>query len=127
MFAQAPLAIGEDVSGLLDLVRPMLALYIGGMGAKGQNFYTRLAARYGYEQEALAIQDAYLAGRKDEAAALVPAALLEGISLIGPRSHVAERVAALRESGVTTLNVQPLAATHAERVALIEQIREIAA
>jgi hypothetical protein len=75
----------------------------------------------------MAIQDAYLAGRKDEAAALVPKSLLEGISLIGPKSYVAERVAALRESGVTTLNVTPLAGTHAERVALIEQIRDLAA
>jgi F420-dependent oxidoreductase-like protein len=127
VFAQAPLAIGDDVRGVLEFHRPMLALYIGGMGAKGQNFYTKLAARYGFEEEALAIQEAYLAGRKDEAAALVPAALLEGTSLVGPRSHVAERVAALRETGVTTINVHPMAGTHAERVALIEQIRDIAA
>jgi F420-dependent oxidoreductase-like protein len=126
-FAQAPLAIGDDVGDRLESMRPMLALYIGGMGARGQNFYTALAARYGYEQEAVAIQDAYLAGRKDEAAALVPQSLLAGISLIGPLSLVAERVAALRESGVTTLNVHPLADTHAERVALIEQIRDLAA
>lgn len=127
VIAQATLAIGDDVADLVEFGRPMLALYVGGMGARGQNFYTRLAAQYGYPDEAAAIQDAYLAGRKDEAAALVPRSLLEGISLIGTRSHVAERVAALRESGVTTLNVQPIAATHAERVALIEQIRQIAA
>ncbi len=127
VYAQAPLAIGEDVTGVLEFHRPMLALYIGGMGAKGQNFYTKLAARYGYEKQALAIQEAYLAGRKDEAAALVPAELLAGTSLVGPRSHVAERVAAMRESGVTTINVHPMAGTHAERVALIEQIRDIAA
>ena len=127
VFAHTSLAIGEDTGGVLDLHRPMLALYIGGMGARGQNFYTKLVSRYGYEQEALAIQDAYLAGRKDEAAALVPESLLAGISLVGPRGHVAERVAAMRESGVTTLNVTPIAPTHAERVALIEQIREIAA
>jgi F420-dependent oxidoreductase-like protein len=125
--AQASLAIGDDVSSLLEFGRPMLALYIGGMGAREQNFYNRLAARYGYEKEAAAIQDAYLAGRKDEAAALVPASLLEGISLIGPLSLVAERVAAMREAGVTTLNVTPLAPTHAERVALIEQVRDLAA
>jgi len=105
----------------------MQALYIGGMGAKGRNFYNDLVGRYGYEAEAAAIQDAYLDGRKDEAAALVPASLLQGTSLIGPRSWVAERVAAFRESGVTTLNVAPLAHTHAERVRLIEQIRELAA
>jgi F420-dependent oxidoreductase-like protein len=123
---QATLAIGEDVRGLLDFGRPVLALYVGGMGARGQNFYTKLVAQYGYPDEALAIQDAYLSGRKDEAAALVPQSLLEGISLVGPRSMVTERVAAMREAGVTTLNVSPLGATHADRVALIEQIRDIA-
>ncbi len=126
VIAQAPLAIGPDAGSLLDSGRPMLALYVGGMGARGRNFYYDLAVRFGYEAEARAIQEAYLGGRKDEAAALVPASLLAGTSLIGPRSHVAERVAAMRESGVTTLNVAPLAATHAERVALIEQIRELA-
>jgi F420-dependent oxidoreductase-like protein len=125
--ATASLAIGEDVTGLIELGRPMQALYIGGMGAKGRNFYNDLVARYGFEAEAAAIQEAYLAGRRDEAAALVPAALLEGTSLIGPRSHVAERVAAFRESGVTTLNVAPIAPTHAGRVRLIEQIKELAA
>jgi F420-dependent oxidoreductase-like protein len=126
VIAQATLAIGEDVDGLIDFGRPVMALYVGGMGARGQNFYTKLASQYGYPDEALAIQDAYLAGRKDEAAALVPRSLLEGISLIGPRSHVAERVAALAESGVTTLNVSPLGATHEGRVKLIGQIRDIA-
>jgi F420-dependent oxidoreductase-like protein len=123
----APLAIGEDVAGLADLARPVLALYLGGMGARGRNFYNDLAVRYGYEAEAAAIQEAYLEGRKDEAAALVPASLLAGTSLVGPRSYVAERVAAMRESGVTTLNVTPLAPTHAERVALVEQVRDLAA
>jgi F420-dependent oxidoreductase-like protein len=125
--ATASLAIGEDVTGLLELGRPMQALYIGGMGAKGRNFYNDLVKRYGFEAEAVAIQDAYLDGRKEEAAALVPAALLQGTSLIGPRSHVAERVAAFRESGVTTLNVAPIAPTHAARVRLVEQIKELAA
>jgi F420-dependent oxidoreductase-like protein len=130
VFAQAGLAIGDDVSGYLDLLKPMLALYVGGMGArrdKGPNFYFNLATRYGYGSDAEKIQDAYLGGRKDEAAGLVPDELVERISLIGPAGFVAERVAALRESGVTTLNVTPMAATHAERVALIEQIRDLAA
>jgi F420-dependent oxidoreductase-like protein len=127
VIAQAPLAIGDDVADLVELYRPMLALYIGGMGARGQNFYTKLASDYGYPGEAVAIQDAYLAGRKDEAAALVPRSLLEGVSMIGVRSHVAERLAALRESGVTTVNVQPMASTHAERVRLIEEVKEMAA
>jgi F420-dependent oxidoreductase-like protein len=124
--AQATLAIGDDVADLVEFGRPTMALYIGGMGARGQNFYTKLATDYGYPDEAIAIQDAYLDGRKDEAAALVPRSLLEGISLIGPKAHVAERLAAYRESGITTLSVQPLARTHAERVALIEQVKEMA-
>jgi F420-dependent oxidoreductase-like protein len=126
VFAQTALAIGEDVKGLIDLIRPVQALYIGGMGARGRNFYNNLAVRYGYGTEAAAIQDAYLAGRKDEAAGLIPQELLEHVSLIGPQSFVAERVAAMRESGVTTLNVAPMAGTHAERVALIEQIKDLA-
>ncbi len=127
VIAQASLAIGEDVGDLVDLSRPVLALYVGGMGARGQNFYTKLASDYGYPDEAIAIQDAYLAGRKDEAAAIVPRSLLEGISIIGTKSQVAHRVAAYREAGVTTLNVQPMAATHGERVRLVEQIKEMAA
>jgi F420-dependent oxidoreductase-like protein len=127
VIAQAPLAIGEDVTGLRDLLRPMLALYIGGMGAKGRNFYNDLACRYGYEAEAATIQDLYLDGKKDEAAAQVPASLLAGTSLIGPASYVRERIAALRDAGVTTLNVTPLAQTHADRLALIEQVRELTA
>ncbi len=128
IIAQAGLAIGDaaDTAPWLDLSRPLLALYIGGMGARGRNFYNDLAVRYGYAQEATQIQDAYLDGRKQEAAALVPQSLLEGINLVGPKPQIAERVAALRESGVTTLNVSPLAHTHAERVALIEQIRDLA-
>ncbi len=124
--ASAPLAIGEDVTGLRELARPFFALYIGGMGARGRNFYYDLACRFGYENEARQIQDAYLSGRKDEAAGLVPAELLEKTALIGPDGYVAERLAAFRQAGVTTLNVTPLAATHAARVADIERIRELA-
>jgi len=126
VIAAAPLAIGEDVTHLRDRSRSELALYIGGMGARGRNFYNDLAGRYGYQAEAKAIQDAYLEGRKDEAAALVPAGLLERISLIGPESDVRERLAAYRDAGVTTLNVTPLAPTHQARVALIERVRALA-
>jgi F420-dependent oxidoreductase-like protein len=123
VIAQAPLAIGEDVTALRDQGRPQLALYIGGMGARGRNFYNDLACRFGFEAEAKAIQDAYLAGRKDEAEALVPAELVERTSLIGSESYVRERIAAYREAGVTTLNVTPLAPTHEGRVGLIERAR----
>ena len=104
----------------------MAALYVGGMGAKGKNFYNDLARRYGYEKEAEQIQDLYLDGKKDEAAALVPRELLEKMSLIGSEGHVRDRLQAMRESGVTTLNVTPLGRTHEERVQLIEKVRDLA-
>ena len=124
---QASLAIGEDVKGYLEFGRPMAALYIGGMGARGKNFYNDLCRRYGWEKEAKEIQDLYLDGKKDEAAAKVPQELLEKMSLIGPEGHVRERLAALKESGVTTLNVTPIAGDHKGRLALIEKIKELAA
>ncbi|MFI6596783.1 LLM class F420-dependent oxidoreductase [Nonomuraea sp. NPDC050536] len=126
VIAQAALAIGEDVAGLRELGRAMAALYIGGMGAKGRNFYNELARRYGYEKEAEQIQELYLSGKKDEAAALVPQELLEKTSLIGSEGFVRDRIQALKESGVTTLNVAPLAHTHEERVKLMEKVKELA-
>ena len=125
--AQAPLAIGDDVEGFLEFGRPMAALYIGGMGARGRNFYNDLARRYGYEKEAEEIQDLYLDGKKDEAAAKVPYELLQKTSLIGTEGFVRDRLAALKESGVTTVNVTPIAADHPARVRLIEKVRELAA
>jgi F420-dependent oxidoreductase-like protein len=107
------LAIGDEYSGtgadaLLDITRPTYALYIGGMGARGQNFYTELAARYGYEREAKEIQDLYLDGNKDDAARRVPRELLVNTNLVGSAGEVAERLAAYREAGVTHLQVLPL-------------------
>ncbi len=98
-------AIGEGLEHLLDLARPMAALYIGGMGAKGRNFYNNLTRRYGYAEEAEQIQELYLSGKKDEAAAAVPAELLEKTNLVGPAGYVKERIAAYREAGATVLNV----------------------
>ena len=86
----------------------MLALYFGGMGAKGRNFYNDVLRGYGYEREADEIQDLYLSGKKKEAAALVPADLVAGMNLVGDAGYVKERVAAYADSGVTVLNVQPI-------------------
>lgn len=115
----------SEVPGYLDLVRPHLALYIGGMGARGKNFYNELACRYGYEAEAALIQDLYLDGKKQEAAAAVPDELVRSVSLIGPESYVAERVEAFREAGATTLTVTPMAMDAPGRVRLVEQFRAL--
>ncbi len=125
VFAGPPLAIGNDVEALRQWVKPHLALYIGGMGAKAKNFYHTLAVKYGYGAEADRIQQLYLAGKKDEAAKAVPDELVRDVSLIGSTGFVKERVAAFREAGVTVLNVVPLAATAAERVKVIEQLRNL--
>ncbi|MGZ8738642.1 MAG: LLM class F420-dependent oxidoreductase [Nocardioides sp.] len=114
-------AVGEDVKGLLDFARPMFALYIGGMGAKGKNFYNTLARQYGYEKEAEQIQEMYLGGNKRDAEALVPLELLEMCNLVGPESYVKERIAAFKESGVTNLQIMPVGDDPA---ALVSQMKE---
>ncbi|MEV1281248.1 LLM class F420-dependent oxidoreductase [Modestobacter sp. NPDC049651] len=123
--AGVPVAIGEDVDHLVDAVRPALALYVGGMGARGRNFYNDLARRYGFEAEAETVQELYLAGRKEEAAAAVPDDLVRLTSLIGPESYVAERIAAFAEAGVTTLTLQPLDDTREGRLRTVETMRRL--
>ena len=102
------LAIGDDVDHLLDLGRASMALYIGGMGAKGRNFYNDLAKRYGYEKEADRIQDLYLEGKKKEAMAEVPIDFLRQTSLIGSKEYVRDRIAEFEAAGVTMLSVIPV-------------------
>jgi F420-dependent oxidoreductase-like protein len=103
-------AIGptDEVKGFRDFARPMVALYVGGMGARGKNFYNDLVCRYGFEKEAKEIQDLYLDGKKEEAAAVIPEDLLEATTICGDEGYVKERLAAYRESGVTMLNIQPI-------------------
>jgi F420-dependent oxidoreductase-like protein len=122
------LAIGEgdDVVALRELSRPMVALYVGGMGAKGKNFYNDVVRRYGFEEEAEQIQNLYLDGRKQEAEALVPAELLEATSLCGPESYVAERIAAYAEAGVTHLQVTPMPVGDQKPVDLIATVKQLA-
>jgi len=120
-------AIGEDLVGekadrIRDMARPSTALYVGGMGARGKNFYNDVARRYGFVDEAIEIQDLYLDGKKDEAAAKVPAEWLEKSSLVGPPSYIKERVAAYKEAGVTVLSIQ---ASGSEAVKTVEQLRSI--
>ena len=118
------LAIGEgpETKALLDFARPHAALYVGGMGARGKNFYNDLFCQYGYEKEAKEIQDLYLGGNKRDAAALVPTEWLEACNLVGPASYVKERIEAFKESGVTNLQVAPVADDPA---ALVAQVKEL--
>jgi F420-dependent oxidoreductase-like protein len=111
---------GEAQEKVLDFARPMIALYVGGMGAKGKNFYNDLAIRYGYEAEAEEIQDLYLGGNKDAAAAKVPGDWVLNSNLVGPAGFVKERIAAYREAGVTMLQVNPVGP---DPVRQIEQLR----
>jgi F420-dependent oxidoreductase-like protein len=121
-----PLAVGPDVDHLVEHGRAQLALYIGGMGARGKNFYNDLACRYGFESEAATVQDLYLSGRKDEAAAAVPQELLHATSLIGSAAQVRDKLAELAEAGATTLNLHPAQASHTERLRSFELVRGLA-
>jgi F420-dependent oxidoreductase-like protein len=103
--ATVSVLIGDDITALRDLVKPTLALYVGGMGAKGKNFYNDLARRYGYEDVAAEIQDLYLSGKKAEATALVPDDLVDETTLIGPKARIAERLEIWKESPVSTMIV----------------------
>ncbi|MCK8609897.1 LLM class F420-dependent oxidoreductase [Agromyces sp. C10] len=128
VFASPALAItdrADAAAAAIAAVKPNLALYVGGMGARGKNFYNDLIASYGYADEAATIQDLYLEGRREEAIAAVPDDLVRAISLIGSPAEVAERVAAFAAAGVTTLTVTPLARNSAERVALMGAFRRI--
>jgi F420-dependent oxidoreductase-like protein len=97
--------INDNLDVAYNMLRPMLALYVGGMGARGKNFYYDLAARYGFEGAATEIQDLYLSGDKGAAMARVPAELIDAVALVGPRERVRERLALWRNSPVTTLNM----------------------
>jgi F420-dependent oxidoreductase-like protein len=109
--ATVPLIVSDDVDQAADALRPFYALYFGGMGAKGKNFHANVAIRLGYEQEVEQIQDLYLDGKKDEAAAKIPRKLIEDMSLIGPEDKIRHDLDQWRESIVTTLLVSGDAAT----------------
>jgi F420-dependent oxidoreductase-like protein len=103
--ASVTVLVGDDVQALRDALKPYLALYVGGMGAKGKNFYNALMRRYGWEEEAERIQGLYLAGHQRDAIAAVPDALVDAVSLVGPKERIRDRLAAWQETPVTTLNV----------------------
>jgi F420-dependent oxidoreductase-like protein len=103
--AGVPALLSDDVETARDALKPYYALYVGGMGARGKNFYNELARRYGYEADAERIQALYLDGKHREAAAAVPDALVDEMALVGPPARIADRLTAWRESGATTLLV----------------------
>jgi F420-dependent oxidoreductase-like protein len=128
--ADTQVAITESIdeqAAAVGAVRNQLALYVGGMGARGRNFYNDLAVRYGYDSEAKLVQDLYLDGKKAEAAEAVPVELVHGVSLIGTPEHVKARVEAYRAAGVTTLNAHPISPSPQARVRMVEQLKEYAA
>jgi F420-dependent oxidoreductase-like protein len=119
--------VSDDVAGARDRMRPFLALYIGGMGSREQNFYNQLVQRYGFEDTAHRVQDLYLDGKKEEAAAALPDELIDLITLCGPRDAVRDRLAAFRDAGVGTLIIGPTAWTTEERIEQLRAVAELAA
>jgi len=124
IIAGGRVAIGDDVDAdaVRDAVRPQVALYVGGMGARGKNFYNDIATTYGFGAEAKVVQDLYLDGKKKEAEAALPAALLDGLVLAGSPAAIADRVAAYRDAGVTYLEITPHGG---DPVRTVERLRAI--
>jgi F420-dependent oxidoreductase-like protein len=119
--------ITNDLAGARNAMRPFIALYVGGMGSRAQNFYNNLVCRYGFEAEAKTIQDLYLEGKREEAMAAIPDALIDTVSLCGPKDVVRERLAVYRDAGVGTLGITPIAFTKDDRLGQLRLAAELAA
>jgi len=118
-------AIDDDVDRARDAMRPFVALYVGGMGSRDKNFYNALVRRYGFEDAAQEIQDLYLDGKKEEAAAAIPAELIDTVTICGSRERVKERLGVYREAGVGTLIVSPMAFDPEQRRRIIRELAEM--
>jgi F420-dependent oxidoreductase-like protein len=118
-------AIDDDLDRARDAMRPFVALYVGGMGSREKNFYNQLVQRYGFEDAAQEIQDLYLDGKKDEAAAAIPPELIDLVSLTGPRDRVRDRLEVYRDAGVGTLIVSPMAFDPEQRLSTVRQLAEM--
>ncbi len=116
----------EDVAALRDKIRPMIALYVGGMGARGKNFYNNLVSAYGFEDDAKTIQDFYLDKKYAEAAAAVPDALVDRVSLVGGRDQIADRVKAYKEIGVDNLMISPMGVDEEDRRRILRDVADAA-
>jgi F420-dependent oxidoreductase-like protein len=121
------LCIEDDLDAAREKVRPILALYVGGMGSRDKNFYNQLVQRYGFEENAKEVQDLYLDGKKDEAAAALDPELIDTVSLVGPKDKVRDRLQAYRDAGVGTLVSTPLAFTAEDRSRMMRELAEMAA
>ena len=118
--------LDDDLDRARDVMRPLLALYVGGMGSRERNFYNQLVQRYGFAEAAAEVQDLYLAGKKEEAAAALPAELIDITTLCGPRERIAERLAVYREAGVGTLITTPIASSADGRAEILRALPELA-
>ncbi|MFZ1154855.1 MAG: LLM class F420-dependent oxidoreductase [Solirubrobacteraceae bacterium] len=118
--------ITDDLQSARDAMRPFIALYVGGMGSRKQNFYNNLVCRYGFEEQAKVIQDLYLEGKREEAMAAIPDALIDTVSLCGPKDVVRERLAVYRDAGVGTLGITPIALTKDDRLEQLRLVAELA-
>ena len=118
--------VTDDEEKARDAQRPYLALYVGGMGSRERNFYNQLVQRYGFEDAAREVQDLYLSGKREEAAAALPAELIDTVTLSGPKERVRERLAVYRDAGVGTLGVTPMAFSKEERLEQLRLIAELA-
>ena len=117
--------INDDLEAARDLMRPLLALYVGGMGSKEKNFYNAMMKRYGFEEAADEVQDLYLSGKKDEAAAALPADFIDSVCLVGPKDRVRDGLARLRDAGVGTLITTPFAPTTEARRDMLRELAEL--
>ncbi|HYI38138.1 MAG TPA: LLM class flavin-dependent oxidoreductase, partial [Thermoleophilaceae bacterium] len=120
-------SIDDDLDRARDSMRPVLALYVGGMGSREKNFYNAIVQRYGFEDAAKEVQDLYLDGKKDEAAAALPVELIDMVSLCGPKDRVAERLEVYRDAGVGTLICAPMAFDFDSRRQMVHDLAEMAA
>ena len=118
--------VSDDRDSARDAMRPYIALYMGGMGSRKQNFYNALVRRYGFEDAAREVQDLYLEGKKEEAAAAIPGELIDTVSLCGPADVVRERLGIFGEAGVGTLMISPMAWTFEDRLQQLRHVAELA-
>jgi F420-dependent oxidoreductase-like protein len=119
-------AIDDDLARAHDAMRPVLALYVGGMGSRDKNFYNALVRRYGFDDAAKEVQDLYLDGKKEEAAAALPAELIDKVSICGPKDVARERIQVFKEAGVGTLGVSPFSFTRDDRLEQLRLVAELA-